>query len=328
VAVRAVSGITAYFQPVQELTIEDRVSRTQFQFTLTCPDEQLLQEWVPQLIAALEDAPALSDVASDLQNRGLQAFLEIDRDAASRLGVTMADIDDTLYSAFGQRQISTLFTQASQYRVVMEIDPRLSKGPEALTSLFVRTRSGQPVPLSSIARVSERPTTLLINHVGQFPSVIVSFNLGPRSSLGDAVAAIERTVRAVFTLLREEGLFLGASSALNCVAAGGERRAHVRIHPQGRGAGGKEGHGDRGRAVSGVLRGAAQNGAARGWAMGGLVREVGQLVGAEKRDSLWDHPDLLPTSSDIDDPKKLVNKLRGIDLGDAMDQALRDLLGE
>jgi multidrug efflux pump len=107
VAVREVSGITAYFQPVQELTIEDRVSRTQFQFTLTCPDEQLLQEWVPQLIAALEEAPALSDVVSDLQNRGLQAFLEIDRDAASRLGVTMADIDDTLYSAFGQRQIST-----------------------------------------------------------------------------------------------------------------------------------------------------------------------------------------------------------------------------
>ncbi|MEI8090319.1 MAG: multidrug efflux RND transporter permease subunit [Opitutaceae bacterium] len=213
VAVREVSGITAYFQPVQELTIEDRVSRTQFQFTLTCPDEQLLQEWVPQLIAALEEAPALSDVVSDLQNRGLQAFLEIDRDAASRLGVTMADIDDTLYSAFGQRQISTLFTQASQYRVVMEIDPRLAKGPEALTSLFVRTRNGQPVPLSSIARVSERPTTLLINHVGQFPSVSVSFNLGPRASLGDAVAAIERTVLTVQLPAAIEMRFEGAARA-------------------------------------------------------------------------------------------------------------------
>jgi multidrug efflux pump len=213
VAVRDVSGITAYFQPVQELTIEDRVSRTQFQFTLTCPDEQLLQEWVPQLIAALEEVPALSDVASDLQNRGLQAFLEIDRDAASRLGVTMADIDDTLYSAFGQRQISTLFTQASQYRVVMEIDPRLSKGPEALTSLFVRTRNGQPVPLSSIARVSERPTTLLINHVGQFPSVSVSFNLGPRASLGEAVEAIERTVRTVELPAAIEMRFEGAARA-------------------------------------------------------------------------------------------------------------------
>lgn len=213
VAVREVSGITAYFQPVQELTIEDRVSRTQFQFTLTCPDEQLLQEWVPQLIAALEEVPALSDVASDLQNRGLQAFLEIDRDAASRLGVTMADIDDTLYSAFGQRQISTLFTQASQYRVVIEIDPRLSKGPEALTSLFVRTRNGQPVPLSSIARVSERPTTLLINHVGQFPSVSVSFNLGPRASLGEAVEAIERTVRTVELPAAIEMRFEGAARA-------------------------------------------------------------------------------------------------------------------
>ena len=213
VAVRDVSGITAYFQPVQELTIEDRVSRTQFQFTLTCPDEQLLQEWVPQLIAALEEVPALSDVASDLQNRGLQAFLEIDRDAASRLGVTMADIDDTLYSAFGQRQISTLFTQASQYRVVMEVDPRLSKGPEALTSLFVRTRNGQPVPLSSIARVSERPTTLLINHVGQFPSVSVSFNLGPRASLGEAVEAIERTVRTVELPAAIEMRFEGAARA-------------------------------------------------------------------------------------------------------------------
>jgi multidrug efflux pump len=213
VAVREVSGITAYFQPVQELTIEDRVSRTQFQFTLTCPDEQLLQEWVPQLIAALEEVPALSDVASDLQNRGLQAFLEIDRDAASRLGVTMADIDDTLYSAFGQRQISTLFTQASQYRVVIEIDPRLSKGPEALTSLFVRTRNGQPVPLSSIARVSERPTTLLINHVGQFPSVSVSFNLGPRASLGEAVEAIERTVRTVELPVAIEMRFEGAARA-------------------------------------------------------------------------------------------------------------------
>ena len=212
-AVREVAGITAYFQPVQELTIEDRVSRTQFQFTLTCPDEQLLQEWVPLLIAALEEVSALADVASDLQNRGLQAYLEIDRDAASRLGVTMSDIDDTLYSAFGQRQISTLFTQASQYRVVIEIDPRLSQGPEALTTLFVRTRNGQPVPLSSIARVSERPTTLLINHVGQFPSVSVSFNLGPRASLGDAVAAIERTVRTVELPAAIEMRFEGAARA-------------------------------------------------------------------------------------------------------------------
>jgi multidrug efflux pump len=179
-------------QPVQELTIEDRVSRTQFQFTLTTPDEELLHEWVPKLVTELSALPQLSDVASDLQNRGLQAYLEIDRDAASRIGVSVADIDDTLYSAFGQRQVSTLFTQASQYRVVLEVDPRLAQGPEALTSVFVPTRGGRPVPLSSIARVTQVPATLLINHVGQFPAVTISFNLGPQASLGDAVTAIER----------------------------------------------------------------------------------------------------------------------------------------
>jgi len=189
---RDVAGITVYLQPVQELTIEDRVSRTQFQFTLTSPDEDLLYGWVPKLVGHLQDQPSLADVASDLQNKGLQAYLEIDRDAASRLGVSVADIDDTLYSAFGQRQISTLFTQASQYRVVLEVDPRLAAGPEALTSVFVRTRNGRPVPLASVARVRERQTSLLLNHVGQFPAVTVSFNLGPNASLGDAVAVIER----------------------------------------------------------------------------------------------------------------------------------------
>jgi multidrug efflux pump len=212
-ACREVIGISVYLQPVQELTIEDRVSRTQFQFTLTSPDEELLHEWVPQMIGALQNLPELSDVASDLQNRGLQAFLDIDRDAASRLGVTVADIDDALYSAFGQRQISTLFTQASQYRVVMEIDPRFARGPEALTSLFVRTRSGLPVPLSSIARVRERSTTLLINHVGQFPSVTISFNLGGKASLGDAVGAIERAMEKLVLPPAIEMRFEGAARA-------------------------------------------------------------------------------------------------------------------
>ncbi|HEY1109325.1 MAG TPA: multidrug efflux RND transporter permease subunit [Opitutaceae bacterium] len=210
---REVEGITLYMQPVQELTIEDRVSRTQFQFTLTTPDEELLHEWVPKLVSHLQDLPQLSDVASDLQNRGLQAFLEIDRDAASRLGVTIADIDETLYSAFGQRQVSTLFTQASQYRVVLEVDPRLARGPEALTSVFVNTRSGRPVPLSSIASVSERPATLLINHVGQFPAVTISFNLGANASLGDAVAAIERATVELELPQAIEMRFQGAAHA-------------------------------------------------------------------------------------------------------------------
>ena len=212
-ASRAVGGITLYMQPVQELTIEDRVSRTQFQFTLTCPDEKLLDEWAPPLVAHLQELPQLADVASDLQNQGLQAHLEIDRDAASRLGVTVADIDDALYSAFGQRQISTLFTQASQYRVVLEIDPKLATGPHALAGVYVRTRSGRPVPLSSVARVTERPTTLLLNHVGQFPAITISFNLGPRASLGDAVSAIERAAAELELPPAVEMRFQGAAHA-------------------------------------------------------------------------------------------------------------------
>ena len=211
--VRHVPGITLYMQPVQELTIEDKVSRTQFQFTLTCPDEVLLHEWVPKLIADLQQVPVLADVASDMQNQGLQAFLEIDRDAASRLGVTVADIDDALYSAFGQRQISTLFTQASQYRVVIEVDPKIAVGPQALMGVFVRPRNGRPIQLSSIARVSERPTTLLVSHVGQFPAVTVSFNLGPRASLGDAVSAIERVAKAADLPEAIEMRFEGAAHA-------------------------------------------------------------------------------------------------------------------
>lgn len=210
---RSVEGISLYLQPVQELTIEDRVSRTQFQFTLTCPDEHLLQEWTPRLVGALQALPELADVASDLQDRGLQAFVEIDRDAASRLGIAVADIDDTLYSAFGQRQVSTLFTHTSQYRVVLEVDPRYSSGPESLARLYVRTRTGKPVPLASIARVSERPTSLLVNHVGQFPAVTISFNLGGRFSLGEAVAAIERVSREQELPEAIEMRFQGAAHA-------------------------------------------------------------------------------------------------------------------
>ena len=200
-------------QPVQELTIEDRVSRTQFQFALTSPDEKLLHKWVPELVDRLRDLPQLADVASDLQNEGLQAFLEIDRDAASRLGITVADIDEALYSAFGQRQISTLFTQTSQYRVVLEVDPRLAVGPQALTGIYVNSRTGQPVPLSSVAQVSQRPAALLINNVGQFPAVTVSFNLEPGSSLGDAVTAIERAALELKVPPAIEMRFQGAAHA-------------------------------------------------------------------------------------------------------------------
>lgn len=210
---REIPGISLYMQPVQELTIEDRVSRTQFQFTLTSPEPRLLQEWVPKLVEHLRGLPALADVASDLQNEGLQAWVEIDRDAASRLGVSVADIDDALYSAFGQRQISTLFTQASQYRVVLEVDPRLAASPQALENIYVDSSAGKPVTLGSIVRVSERPTTLLINRLGQFPAATVSFNLGPGASLGDAVAAIERAVGELGLPAAIEARFEGAALA-------------------------------------------------------------------------------------------------------------------
>ncbi len=210
---RQVRGISLYLQPVQELTIEDRVSRTQYQFMLTSPNEELLAHWVPRVVARLRGLPQLSDVASDLQDQGLQAFLEIDRDAASRLGVSVASIDDALYSAFGQRQISTLFTQASQYRVVLEMDPRLANGPQALTGIYVNGRGGTPVPLASVARVLERSAPLLVNRVGQFPAATISFNLGPKASLGEAVAAIERETAAMELPAAVEMRFQGAASA-------------------------------------------------------------------------------------------------------------------
>src|SRR6478736_2992259 len=210
---QAVKGIALYLQPVQELTIEDRVSRTQYQFMLTSPDEELLASWVPRVVAKLQQLPQLADVASDLQDQGLQAFLEIDRDAASRLGVSVANIDDALYSAFGQRQISTLFTQSSQYRVVLEMDPRLVSGPDALTGIYVNGRGGTPVPLASIARVLERSAPLLVNRVGQFPAATVSFNLGRKASLGDAVTAIERATAGLELPAAVEMRFQGAASA-------------------------------------------------------------------------------------------------------------------
>ncbi|MDQ5977205.1 MAG: multidrug efflux pump [Verrucomicrobiota bacterium] len=212
-AARAVPGIRLYLQPVQELTIEDRVSRTQFQFTLTSPAANLLEEWAPKFVEHLQNRPELSDVASDLQNRGLQAFLEIDRDTASRLGVTVSEIDDALYSAFGQRQISTLFTQASQYRVVLEMDPRLATGPQALEGLYVRGNGNAAVPLASVARVSERSATLLINQIGQFPAVTISFNLGPDASLGSAVEAIEQAAAELELPAAIELRFQGAAHA-------------------------------------------------------------------------------------------------------------------
>lgn len=207
-----ISGITAWFQPVQELSIEDRVSRTQYQFTLTTPETELLEEWVPALLNRLRTEPTLADVASDMQSRGLQAYVDIDRDAASRLGVRVSDITAALQSAYGQRQIATLFTQANQYRVVLEVDPAHAQGLDALATTFVASPSG-PVLLSAVARVSQRPAALLINHQGQFPSVNISFNLAEKASLGEAIETIERVRDEMGLPLAIELRFQGAAEA-------------------------------------------------------------------------------------------------------------------
>ncbi|MBL8523418.1 MAG: MdtB/MuxB family multidrug efflux RND transporter permease subunit [Betaproteobacteria bacterium] len=189
--VAKIQGMTLYMQPVQDLTIEDRVSRTQYQFTLESASAETLSEWTHKMVDKLATLPQLADVASDLQDQGLQAYLNIDRDTAARLGVTTLAIDNALYNAFGQRLISTIFTQASQYRVVLEVKPEYKLGPSALNDIYVTATGGLQVPISAIATVQEKSATLAINHLGQFPASTISFNLKPGYSLGDAVKAIE-----------------------------------------------------------------------------------------------------------------------------------------
>ena len=184
-----VPGITLYLQPVQDLTIEDRVSRTQYQFTMEDPNGAELATWVGRLVARLRTLPALADVASDLQDQGLQAYVDIDRASAGRLGVSVAAIDNALYDAYGQRLVSTVFTQANTYRVVLETRPDDARGPAALERLYVPGAAG-PVPLTSVVRISERTTQLAVNHLGQFPAATVSFNLAAGASLGSAVKDI------------------------------------------------------------------------------------------------------------------------------------------
>jgi multidrug efflux pump len=191
----AVSGITLYLQPVQDLSIESSVSRTQYQFSVETANPDDLTLWVGRLVDRLRELPALADVASDLQNEGLQAYLEIDRDSAARMGVTVAAIDNALYNAFGQRLVSTIFTQTNQYRVVLEAPPGLQRSLTALDNIYVTASSGAQVRLTAVATVSERRAALSINHAAQFPAATISFNLAPGYSLGDAVTAIETAKR-------------------------------------------------------------------------------------------------------------------------------------
>ena len=208
-----VEGIALYMQPVQDLTIEDRVSRTQYQFSVEDADSAELSVWVPRLVERLRELPQLADVASDLQQEGLQAYVDIDRTTASRLGVTPGAIDNALYNAFGQRLISTIYTQTSQYRVVLEVKPEFRQGPAALENTYVTSSTGEQVRLSTIARVSEKLAPLLINHLGQFPAATISFNLARGASLGDAVKAIRAAEREIGMPLSAQTRFQGAALA-------------------------------------------------------------------------------------------------------------------
>jgi multidrug efflux pump len=192
-----VEGITLYMQPVQDLTVDDRVSRTQFQYSLEDADPNELNVWAPRLVEKLQSMPQLRDVASDQQTEGLQATLTIDRDSAARFGITPQMIDDTLYDAFGQRLVSTMFTQLNQYHVVLEVEPRYQQTPDSLKDIYVRTPAGTQVPLTSFTRLETNRTPLAVNHQGQFPADTLSFNLAPGASLGDAVKAIETGQREI-----------------------------------------------------------------------------------------------------------------------------------
>jgi multidrug efflux pump len=182
---------------VQDLTVENRVSRTQYQYTIESADADELRQWAPRVVEALRALPELRDVASDQQEGGLEAALVIDRDTASRLGITPQMIDDTLYDAFGQRQVSTIFTQLNQYHVVLEVKPRYQQSPETLRDIYVHSASGAQVPLSAFTELRTGTTALAVNHQGQFPAVTLSFNLAPGVALGDAVEAIAAVERQI-----------------------------------------------------------------------------------------------------------------------------------
>jgi multidrug efflux pump len=206
-------GVTLYMQPVQDLTIEDRVSRTQYQFTLESTNGEELANWTRRLVDKLRTVPRLADIASDLQDQGLQAFVTIDRDTAGRLGVTPAAISNALYNAFGQRLISTIFTQASQYRGVLEVKPEYKLGPTSLNDIDGPGPGGVQVPLTAVGWVSERPGGLSINHLGQFPATTISFNLAKGASLGQAVDAIEAAQKEIGVPASVRTGFQGAALA-------------------------------------------------------------------------------------------------------------------
>jgi multidrug efflux pump len=226
-----VDGITLYMQPVQDLTVEDRVSRTQFQYSLEDADAQELAQWIPKLVDKLRAAPELNDIATDQLNGGLKTNITIDRDTASRLGILPQAIDNTLYDAFGQRLVSTIFTQLNQYHVVLEVMPNFAQTPDALNDVYIRpssvtpnsgaptanaataATSGAPVPISAFTHIQSTSTPLAVNHQGQFPVVTLSFNLAPGASLGEATKAIQQAEKDIQLPPSIHAAFQGTAAA-------------------------------------------------------------------------------------------------------------------
>jgi multidrug efflux pump len=214
-----VSGISLYMQPVQDLTIDTNVSRTQYQFVVEDANPDELAAWIPKLVDRLNEVSDIEDVASDAEAHGLSAYVVIDRDTAGRFGITPATVDNALYDAFGQRIVSTIFTQSNQYRVILEADPGLQQSLDSFGSIYLpsSTSTTGQVPLSAIAHVIEQETPLQISHLGQFPAATISFNLAPGASLGAAVAAIRQAEqeiglpRSVFTSFQGAALAFEAS---------------------------------------------------------------------------------------------------------------------
>jgi multidrug efflux pump len=211
--VATVNGITLYLQPVQDLTVEDRVSRTQYQYSLEDPSADELNLWTGKLVAKLKTLPALRNVATDQQNDGWEEHVVIDRLTASRLGITPNLIDQTLYDAFGQRQVSTMFTQLNQYHVVLEVAPQFQRNPHALDDIYIRSTTGGEVPLSAFTHFEAGSAPLAVNHEGQFPAVTISFDLASGYALGDAVAAIDTARQQIGMPASIEASFQGTAAA-------------------------------------------------------------------------------------------------------------------
>ena len=214
-----VDGIMLFMQPVQDLTVEDRVSRTQFQYSIEDADGKELSQWAPKLVEKLRSLPQLRDVATDQQDQGLEANLVIDRDTAARLGILPQQIDDTLYDAFGQRLVTTIFTQLNQYHVVLGVDPRFQQNPDALKSIYVKSSNGTQVPLSAFTHFEQKTTALAVNHQGQFPVVTLSFNLASDTSLGDAVNAIKQAEKDINMPASINASFQGTAQAFQAALA-------------------------------------------------------------------------------------------------------------